>query len=219
MLLPYWLDVTLWHSYYRWKGRKIDKSRFMLRQAVHRLRPDNLAIDCGVNVGEVASIFAATGATVHAFEPRPVAFAELTVRMKAFPNVILHNVAVGMEAGCSSLFLADAISGNELLVTQSSSMFATKYNIDASKSIEIEIINFISFIEHFDRPISVLKMNIEDMGVTILEGLIERNLIQRLGMVFVETHERKIPELYDRTMRLKEICHRDFVDKIFLDWH
>src|SRR3546814_4183293 len=45
--------------------------------AAKRLRPGDIAIDCGANVGRFTRPIAEGGATVHAFEPNPDAFAEL----------------------------------------------------------------------------------------------------------------------------------------------
>src|SRR3546814_8424189 len=46
--------------------------------AAKRLRPGDIAIDCGANVGRFTRPIAEGGATVHAFEPNPDAFAELS---------------------------------------------------------------------------------------------------------------------------------------------
>ena len=39
------------------------------------LKPGNIVIDCGANVGDVASRLARSGATIYAFEPQPDCFA------------------------------------------------------------------------------------------------------------------------------------------------
>ena len=40
----------------------------------------DVVFDCGANVGDVTAPLAATGATVHAFEPDPFAFGQLSRR-------------------------------------------------------------------------------------------------------------------------------------------
>src|SRR5436190_23184541 len=61
---------------------------------VRKLDKDSVVIDCGANVGNITKKFADTGATVHAFEPDPLAFDILSKRFGSFPNVMLHNEGV-----------------------------------------------------------------------------------------------------------------------------
>jgi FkbM family methyltransferase len=219
MVLPYWLDAALWYGYHRWRGRKVQKSRFMLRRAARNLRRGDIVVDCGANVGDVTAVFAATGATVHAFEPHPVAFGVLSSKVSMFPNVVLHNSAVGLELGRLPLFLSSDEAGDELILTQSSSMFSGKRNVTASKSVDVSVICFEDFLRSLDGFISVIKIDIEGMEVPLLESLLVSDLMDRIGVILVETHERKVPELYERTMKLREICRNRYPKRIFLDWH
>src|SRR5690348_12928173 len=63
------------------------KRRFTSRSAplfdawVARLGPGDIAIDLGAHVGTITERLARTGATVHAFEPDPDAFAILSAQM------------------------------------------------------------------------------------------------------------------------------------------
>src|SRR3546814_4893063 len=54
--------------------------------AAKRLRPGDIAIDCGANVGRFTRPIAEGGATVHAFEPNPDAFAELSRNLAGFAS-------------------------------------------------------------------------------------------------------------------------------------
>src|SRR5215213_9742927 len=52
------------------------RTRWLERRSLRRLRatglkPGDLAIDCGANVGEITARMRASGATVYAFEPNP----------------------------------------------------------------------------------------------------------------------------------------------------
>ena len=51
------------------------------------IKPEDVLIDCGANVGEVTSRFARTGAVVYAFEPNPICYSVLAHRFRAMPNV------------------------------------------------------------------------------------------------------------------------------------
>jgi FkbM family methyltransferase len=66
----------------------------------HLLRPGDVFVDVGANIGTYSLPAAARGATVIAFEPGPEAFAELTanIRLNSLP-IDARNQAVGAEAG------------------------------------------------------------------------------------------------------------------------
>ena len=76
------------------------------------LKTGDIVVDCGANVGDVSVPLARTGATVHAFEPDPYAFEQLTEAVREFPNVTLHNAAVGIEAGSIRLMRAENFAEN-----------------------------------------------------------------------------------------------------------
>ena len=63
------------------------------------LKPGDLAVDCGANMGVVTQRLAATGADVVAFEPDPFAFKTLEQKFAKLPNVTLINAAVGVGSG------------------------------------------------------------------------------------------------------------------------
>ncbi|TMV53643.1 FkbM family methyltransferase, partial [Thioclava sp. BHET1] len=53
------------------------------------LRPGDLAIDCGANMGVVTAVLAETGAEVVSFEPDPFAFEQLQLRFGDHSRVTL----------------------------------------------------------------------------------------------------------------------------------
>ena len=57
------------------------------------LRPGDVAIDCGANVGEVSARLLETGADVIAFDPEPWAVERLRERFQNEPRFTLHNAA------------------------------------------------------------------------------------------------------------------------------
>ena len=67
--------------------------------AAARLTKGDIAIDCGANVGKFTVMMARNGATVHAFEPNPAAFAELRRNTAEFANVQLHATAITTSPG------------------------------------------------------------------------------------------------------------------------
>ena len=57
------------------------------------LNSESLCIDCGANVGAVAEILSATGATVHCFEPQVEYCDVLRVKFRFQKNVFIHQKA------------------------------------------------------------------------------------------------------------------------------
>lgn len=73
-------------------------------RVVHRLKPGDIAIDCGANIGSVALRLAKTGATVFAFEPDPIAFDQLRTVSQRFANLTIYQKAVADRPGLVQLF-------------------------------------------------------------------------------------------------------------------
>ena len=48
--------------------------------------------------------------------------------------------------------------------------------------------------------------------------MIAAGTMGRVGLVFVETHETRIPALAERTQNLKTLASREYVGTLFLDW-
>jgi len=187
-------------------------------KALRELRPGDIAIDCGANVGLFTRKMAATGATVYAFEPDPYAFEILQQRLKTVPNVKLSNVAVGIGAAQVQLFRSVEFETDPEAKTISSSLFLSKGNMDQYASITIEQIDLCSFIASLRSDIHILKLDIEGAEVPILERLIEMDLIKNMKYIFVETHEKQIPEISGRTELLKKEVKSKNLSNINLDW-
>src|SRR5437773_5485414 len=100
---------------------------FKLMPVIRKLNKDSIVSDCGANVGNITKKFAATGATVHAFEPDPLAFGILKKRFQFFPNVILHNQGV-WDKETDLNFFSHKNQDEELAYTVSSSIIINKNN-------------------------------------------------------------------------------------------
>src|SRR5690348_11173178 len=89
--------------YRQLKKRLTARSLPAFNEAVAALRPGDNAVDLGAHVGEFTVRMAATGATVHAFEPLPDAFAQLVANTAALPNVRRYKVAASDRHGFALL--------------------------------------------------------------------------------------------------------------------
>src|SRR3546814_19120042 len=70
-----------------------------------------------------------------------------------------------------------------------------------------------------DRPVALLKMDIEGAEVAVLERLLERGLHDRVESAFVEVPDRKLPELVAPPTRHPQTLPPLQVAHIALTWH
>jgi FkbM family methyltransferase len=189
---------------------------------VSMLRPGDIALDCGANVGEVTSQLAASGAHVHAFEPDPFAFGELTARVGHLPNVTLHNAAVGTEAGTIQLMRAANFDDNPKAGSVKSTVMTGGRNIDEGEGIDVPLIDLMAMIDDLVAThgrVAFLKMDIEGAELPLIEAMLARGQLDHIGLTVVETHERKFRDLRDRYAALREgVGLRYPKTTVNLDW-
>jgi FkbM family methyltransferase len=185
-----------------------DRAKWAARREFEKvlktLRPGEIAIDCGANIGKFTAPMANTGATVFAFEPDPEAFVRLRERLGNFENVTLIDKAVGGTNGLVRLYRAVDFAEDPCKRTVASSIFASKQNVDDAAAVTVEQIELAAFIAALDKPVALLKLDIEGAEVPVIEHLLETRTIDGVRNLFVETHEKRIPELASRTALLRE---------------
>ena len=100
-----------------------------------------------------------------------------------------------------------------------SSLIAEKRNVDESGGVQVAVIDLVAFIERLGRPVKLLKVDIEDAEYALLNGLIDRGMMDRIEAVFVETHAHAIPSLQpvDKALR-QRIADLGLGGKIDLNW-
>ena len=181
--------------------------------------PGDVTIDCGANIGEVAEVLARTGAEVHAFEPNPYAFEVLVRRLGRTHNVTLYPHAVFDRAGRSRLYFhVDAVD-DPVGAFIGSSLLATKGNVDPERFVEVETIDLAQFVFDFDRPVRLIKIDVEGVECPLVHHLLDTGAINQVETVLVEVHDRHIPELRAENQRLRERLERDGLDgRVLTDW-
>ena len=219
MALKKWLKKLGGDLIYRLKPGVAEFDRVVTQPEFAALRPGDIAIDCGANLGAITKILAATGAEVHAFEPNPDAFAILKKAVGSHPNVHLHPQAVLDAPGKLTLHLHMNYARNPERFSSGSSLIGEKRNVDETTGIEVEVIDLISFISDLNRPIALLKIDVEGAEYAILHALLDRGLQDRVAKIFVETHAHAIPSLRqtDAALRVR-IADLGLEEKIDLNW-
>lgn len=208
-----WRTVTL--------QRRFDKAqaRRAFLAAVAGLRPGDLAIDLGANVGRFTRPMAETGADVIAFEPDPHAFGLLQAALRPFANVTLMAAAAGDQDGEITLYRHAAFDEAPDTRTKSSSIIAGKANVAGGQAIPVQVIDFTRFLRALDRDVALLKIDIEGAEVPLMEALLASGAAARIGHIFIETHERGIPALARRTDALRAATAGWTKPVVNWNWH
>jgi FkbM family methyltransferase len=180
--------------------------------------PEDIAIDCGANVGNVTAKIAKTGATVYAFEPNPYAYRVLRQRFHGILNVHCINKGVLDREGKVRLYLHENADADQVHWSTGSSLLDFKGNVNPETSVEIDVLDLARFIADLGRFIALVKIDVEGVECRIVNRLIDTGLIERVGLLVVETHENKIPELTEPTEKLRRRIAKEGLENIRLDW-
>jgi FkbM family methyltransferase len=186
------------------------------------LKPGDLAVDCGANMGVVTERLAATGADVVAFEPDPFAFKTLEQKFANTPHVTLFNAAVGVGSGTVRLMRADNFGDNPEGASVKSTILDGGRRIDAENAVEVPLIDFPSWVADQVKArgeVAFIKMDIEGAELDILEKMDAEQLFQNVRCLVAETHERKFKDLRDRYKALRDKVSENYAPgKVNLDW-
>jgi len=193
-------------------------TEIMFNRYLSGLKPDGVAIDCGANVGEISAMLAKTGVQVFAFEPNPYAFKRLQSRTARYPNVTCYNKGVWDKNTTTSLYFHREAESNEEFWSFASSIFREKGNVDPNHSVEAELVDLTEFIEKLDQPVDLLKIDIEGAECEVLDKFLGKNLQDKVKLTLVETHDRKIPGLKEKTDAIRQIIKQKGVTNIKLSW-
>ena len=182
------------------------------------LKPGDIAIDCGANVGNVTAEMARAGATVFAFEPNPYAFEKLRNRFSDNPNIHCINKGVLDRDGRMRLYLHQRASENQVHWSPGSSLLEFKGNVDPAAFVQVEVVDLAQFIANLASEIKVVKMDVEGVEYQIIHHLIDTGVIEKIEYLLVETHEEKNPELRLAAKKLKKRIAREGITNIDLGW-
>ena len=186
------------------------------------LRPGDVVIDCGANVGDVSARLAETGATVIAFEPDPYAFEKLSERVAGCDNVTLFQQAVSTEAGFLRLMRASNFDDNPKGGSVKSTLLSGGRGISEEDAVQVEVIDFVSFLRDLvakSGPVAFLKMDIEGAELALLREMDKAGLFSAIRCLVAETHERKFKDLRPDYRALREaIAEKYSPQHVNLDW-
>lgn len=187
-----------------------------------QLRPGDIAIDCGANVGAISARLLATGADVIAFDPDPWAYDQLRQRFAGEARYQLHNAAVGCAEGEVILMRAANFDGNEGNASQKSTVIDGARNIGSGERVAVRQIDFVAFLRDLVAargPVAFLKIDIEGAELDLITALDREGLLAHVRCLVAETHEHKFPDLRPRYEALRSLIGARYAPHhINLDW-
>jgi FkbM family methyltransferase len=158
------------------------------------LKPGDMAVDVGANIGYMTGLFAARvglHGRVAAFEPHPRIFARLRhnaeslADARAAGNISLHEVALGNRDGGAQLIEPAIFGINEGASTVARGTGAL--DRDSTHRFEVRTAKFDSLFPH--ERIALLKVDVEGFEAEVLAGA-ERALGQhRIQSLIYEAHD------------------------------
>jgi FkbM family methyltransferase len=193
-------------------------TNIMFSRFLTGLKPGGIAIDCGANVGDITTRLSKTGVKVFAFEPNPHAFEKLQDRVKDFENVTCFDKGVWDRNAKMQLYFHREAEKNEEFWSFASSIFRTKGNVDPNHSVMVELVDLTEFIENLEKPVDLLKIDIEGAEYEVLEKFLSKDLQKKVKLTLVETHENKIAGLKEKTDRIRQMIREKGITNIKLTW-
>lgn len=183
-----------------------------------KLSPSDIVIDCGANIGEVTKYLAKFGSTVYAFEPNPFAFEVLESKYSSCKNVHCIQKGVSDKNTVLKLYMHENSDQDEVKWSVGSSFLENKGNVLGGKYKEIEVVDFCEFILSLDSRIKIVKMDIEGVECKVLQKLIDSGVIDKIDHMFVETHDKQMPELKIPTDKIRKAIRDKGLTNINIDW-
>lgn len=181
------------------------------------IRPGEVAIDCGANVGNITKKMAVSGREIYAFEPDQSAFKALLRNTSDLHNVTCFNKAVSDHNGVERIYFNDRYKEAPEKWSTGSTLLADKPHVDKENFALVEVIDLALFIKKLGKPVGLLKIDIEGEEVKVLNKLIDTGLASEIRKIVVETHER-FPSLEQATKELRQRIARERLKNIDLDW-
>ncbi len=195
-------------------GKEINDRNFF----IDKLKPSEVAIDCGANVGKITELLARRGAEIYAFEPNPYAYQELKKKFAGNSKVHCFQKGVYDRKGVMPLYLHNNAEDNQVKWSVGSSLLSFKGNVNKNNFIEIEVVDLIDFINDLHKNVGILKMDIEGAECEVINKLIDTGTIKKVRWLLAENHAERIPEITGKMARLKERIKKEKIKNINFNW-
>ena len=188
-----------------------------MRDIANTLKRGDFVVDLGAHIGLVSLEFAYRADRVFAFEPNPETFRKLCRNADLNSRIVPINKAVSDVTGSAPLYFAASERPGKC--TEGSTLLAEKANVQGGLAVEVETIRFATFVDELRRDVRLVKMDIEGAEYRVIADLIETPAIGRIGKLWVETHEDRIPALVPERARVEaRIAALGLADRFDFGW-
>ena len=191
----------------RWvpHGLQIQPNRAYRAPWIQALNIDTI-LDIGANVGQAAINFCTLfpKAKVHSFEPIPDCFTQLKQVAMAFPNLSIHNFALGDETGQID-FHQNGYSPASSILNMSEEHVKSYPKTVESSTINVPIRRLDDVITELNLPDHsriLVKIDVQGYEKNVIAGGV--HLIKQARMVVVET---SIKSLYEGDSSFRDLYH------------
>lgn len=169
------------------------------------LNHHDVVIDVGAHIGVASLLFARRGSRVVAIEPNDSAYRELQKWAACHPKVeTIRGAAVAGHQQHVPLYLHRDFERDPTHYAQGCSLLADKPNVGVASQM-VPTIDLVQLLRSLG-SVAVLKVDIEGYEVELLPWLTDQGALSQVSHVFVETHERKWPNLVRPTLEMKAKC-------------
>ncbi|MBD0287505.1 MAG: FkbM family methyltransferase [Flavisolibacter sp.] len=153
------------------------KVKNVLAQFEHEEK--SYVIDCGAHIGTFSVICSVylKNVDIISFEPNPDSFLYLYRNSSKFGNIRAFNKAVDVKEGTLQLFPPDDDSWTGRWTSLP----------NPNPSITVETVNLFSFIRNLDKPVFILKMDLEGYEEYILNE-VDADSFASIKILIIETH-------------------------------
>lgn len=187
-MLPLHLQPAVRFHYERWRGL-LERE---LPLFCNEIRPHDVVVDVGANVGVYVHALCRRGARVEAFEPQPACSTVLQAYASMHRAVRVHEVALGCEQARATLSVPFE---NGRVARGSATILSTRRAL--SETIDVPVRTLDSF--GFER-VDAMKIDVEGAEFDVLRGAIatiERSRPLILVEIEQRHHARPMREVFD----------------------
>jgi FkbM family methyltransferase len=212
------LKLLLGRHHEKLYWRKIEKNKAYINSKLDELGigKGDVVVDLGANIGLFSECCLDRGAKVYAYEPNPLAAAELVRRLGKNESLDFHQAAVSEKSGKMKLFFHKHHEVHPLHMSESSSLYGDKVNVSTDYH-EVDCIAIEDVLTPLTK-ISLVKVDVEGAEYELADGIISN--IGKIDKVVMETHAARIPSLNKRHEELVARVESDplLKQKVLLDW-
>jgi len=175
-------------TYWRWKNRSHRYPEPEYEVLSHFVRPGDLVVDAGTNMGQYASRLAelvGRDGRVIAFEAVPTTYRLAWRILASYPEVELHHSALSSAPGTVRMGLYVDAYGR--VKSGLSAVVSTSVLGEASTTLEVQATTLDSVLKDRNRAVRFIKCDVEGHELQVLQGA-GRLLMEDRPVILCEIH-------------------------------